>query len=119
MLQVPGERGYYRARTKNAFGAIPVEFSFQNVLQLHQQRRVILRVDSLALWKIINEEDAVLISKNPGEIFSAEFALGQFWGWVSLYAATTLIVDLSSGHSDITRFRPWPPITTRNHLHRA
>ena len=38
---------------------IPAAFLLQNVLQLHQQRQVILRVDSLALWKIINEEDAV------------------------------------------------------------
>ena len=36
-------------------------FCFQNVLHLHQQKSVILRVDSWALWKIINEEDAVLI----------------------------------------------------------
>ena len=39
-------------------------FFLQNVLQLHQQRWVILRIDSLALWKIINEEDAILIPKN-------------------------------------------------------
>ena len=39
-------------------------FSLQNVLQLYQQRQVILRVDSLALWKKINGEDAVLIPKN-------------------------------------------------------
>ena len=35
------------------------------------------------------------------------------------YAATTLIVALSPGHSDITRFRPWSPIATGNHLDRA
>jgi len=38
---------------------------------------------------------------------------------VSRYAATPLIVVLSPGHSDITRFRPWSPIATRNHLDRA
>ena len=38
------------------------------------------------------------------------FALGIFWGGVSRYAATPLIVALSPGHSDITRFRPWSPI---------
>jgi len=27
-----------------------------------------------------------------------------------------LIVALSPGHSDITRFRPWSPIATGNHL---
>jgi len=30
-----------------------------------------------------------------------------------------LIVALSPGHSDITRFRPWSPIATGNHLDRA
>jgi len=38
---------------------------------------------------------------------------------VSRYAATPLIVALSPGHSDITRFRPWSPIATENHLDRA
>jgi len=38
---------------------------------------------------------------------------------VSRYAATPLIVALSSGHSDITRFRPCSPIATGNHLGRA
>jgi hypothetical protein len=35
---------------------------------------------------------------------------------VSWYAAVPLIVALSPGHSDITRFRPWSPIATGNHL---
>jgi len=39
-----------------------------------------------------------------------------FWGGVSRYAATPLIVGLSPGRSDITRFRPWSPIATGNHL---
>jgi len=43
----------------------------------------------------------------------------MFWGGVSRYAATPLIVALSPGHSDITRFRPWSPIVTGNHLDRA
>jgi hypothetical protein len=48
------------------------------------------------------------------------FALGIFFGgWVSRYAATPLIVALSPGHSDITRFRPWSPIATGNHLYPA
>ena len=33
--------------------------------------------------------------------------------------ATPLIVALSPGHSDITRFRPWSPIATGNYLDRA
>jgi len=74
----------------------------------------------LALWKIINEEDAVLIPKNSNrEIFQPIFAFGIFGGGVSRYASTPLIVALSPGHSDITRFRPWSPIATGNHLDRA
>jgi len=38
---------------------------------------------------------------------------------VSRYAANPLIVALSPGHSDITRFRPWSPIATGNYLDRA
>ena len=38
---------------------------------------------------------------------------------MSRYAATPSIVALSLGHSDITRFRPWSPIMTENHLDRA
>jgi len=34
---------------------IPAAFFLQNILKFHQQRLVKLRVDSLALWKIINE----------------------------------------------------------------
>jgi hypothetical protein len=72
----------------------------------------------LALWKIINEEDAVLIPKNRGrrEFFQWIFVPGLFWGGVSPYAATPLIVALSPGHSDITRFHRWSPIATGNHL---
>ena len=38
---------------------------------------------------------------------------------MSRYATTPLIVALSPGHSDITRFRPWSPDATENHLDRA
>jgi len=118
-LQVPGEPGHCRARTKPPCD-LPAAFFLQNVLHLHQQRRVILHVDSLALWKIINEEDAVLILQNRGENFSSGFLHSEFfWGGVSRYAATPLIVALSPGHSDITGFRPWSPIATGNHLDRA
>ena len=80
----------------------------------------VLRVDSLALWKIINEENAVLIPKNRGENFSRGFLHSYFLGGgVSRYAATPLIVALSPGHSDITRFRRWSPIATENHLDRT
>jgi hypothetical protein len=35
---------------------------------------------------------------------------------MSRYAAIPLIVALSPGHSDITGFCPWSPITTGNRL---
>ena len=35
------------------------------------------------------------------------------------YVATPLIVALSPGHSDITRFHPWTPFATGNHLDHA
>ena len=38
---------------------------------------------------------------------------------MSRYAATPLIVTLSPGHSDITRFHPWSPMATGNHLGHA
>ena len=105
---------------QDPLGELPATLSLQNILQLHQQRWVILRVVSLALWKIINEEDAVLIQKKSRrELFQRVFALGIFWGGVSRYAATPVIVDLSLGHSDIMRFRPWSPIATGNHLDRV
>jgi len=53
------------------------------------------------------------------EIFQRIFALGIFWGGVNRYTATPLIVALSPGHSDITRFLPWPPIATGIRLGRA
>ena len=54
-----------------------------------------------------------------GEHLQRIFALGIFWGGVSRYAATSLIVALCPGHSDITRFHPWSPIVTGNHLDHA
>jgi hypothetical protein len=74
----------------------------------------------LALWKLTNEEEVVLIPKNRGKkFFQRIFALRVFWGGVSRYAAIPLIVALSPDHSDITRFRPWSPVATGNHLNRA
>ena len=52
-----------------------------------------------------------MIQNNRGVNFSSGFLHSEFfWGGVSRYAASTLIVALSSGQSDITRFRPWSPI---------
>ena len=58
----------------------PAAFFLKNVLQLHQQRWVILRVDSLALWNIFNEEEAVLIPKIEAKIFPVGFCTRNFWG---------------------------------------
>jgi hypothetical protein len=99
-------------------GDIPGAFFLQNVLQLHQQRWVILRVDSLAFWKIIKEEDVLSIPKNSRR--EPEYCTRKFWGGVSRYAAISLTVALSSpSHSDITRFCPWSPIAIGNNLDRA
>jgi len=57
-----------------------------------------------------------LSEKNRDEKFSSGFLHSEFFGagW-----APPLIVALSPGHSDITRFRPWSPIATGNYLDRA
>jgi len=65
---------------KHSLGELPLAFSLQNILHLYQQRRVMLRIDSLALWKLINEEDVDLIPKNRGEKFPADFCSRNFWG---------------------------------------
>ena len=61
-------------------GDLPSALFLQNVLHLHHQRSVILRIDSSALRKIINEKDAVLIPKNRGENFSSGFLHSEFFG---------------------------------------
>ena len=60
-----------------------------------------------------------MIPKTRGENFSSGFLHSEFLGGVSLHAATPLIVALSPDHSDITRFCPWSPIATGNHLGHA
>jgi len=79
-LQVSGESGHCRARNRPPLVTFPAAFSLQNVLLLHRQRLVILRVDSMALWKIINGEDAVLIPKIRGQNFSSGFLHSEFFG---------------------------------------
>ena len=61
-----------------------------------------------------------MIPKNRGENFSSGFLHSEYFGaGVSRYTATPLIVALSPGHSDITRFRPWSPIAIGNLVDRA
>ena len=72
----------------------------------------------MALWKVINEEDAVLIPKNLGVKVPANFIYTRnFLRWGEPLCRHS--IALSPGHSDITRFRPWSPIATGNHLDRA
>ena len=49
----PVSRGIV-GREQDRLGEFTAALFLQNVFQLHQQRWVILHVDSLALWKIIN-----------------------------------------------------------------
>jgi len=71
---------------QDPLGELGADFFLQNVLQLHQQRWIILRVGSLALWKIINEEDAVLIPKIQSVHFSSGFLHSEFFGagWAAM-----------------------------------
>ena len=57
--------------------------------------------------------------KIEARTFPSNFCTRKFWGGVSRYAATPMIVALSPGHSGITRFRPWSPIATGIHLNCA
>ena len=118
-LQVPGETWHCYARTR-PLGYIPAAFFLQNVLQLHQQRWIIFRVDSLVLWKIIDEEDAVLILKNRGENFSSGFLHSKFSeaGWAAMPPLHWLllclrVIVISPGFVHGHQSRP-----TGNHLDR-
>jgi len=75
----PVSRGIV-VQEQEPLGELPAAFYLQNFLHLHQQRLVVLRVDSLALWKIMNEEDTILIPKNRGENFSSGFFYSEFCG---------------------------------------
>jgi hypothetical protein len=72
-LPVPAKSGHCRARTRTPWWPSLVVFPSKG-LQLHQQRWLILRVDSLAFWKIINDEDAVLF---PPKRFCTRNFLGR------------------------------------------
>jgi len=75
----PVSRGIV-VQEQDHFDELPAALFLQNVLQLHQQRRVILRVDVLALLKIINEENAIFIPKNLSKKFSSGFLHSEFFG---------------------------------------
>ena len=65
---------------QDSLGELPAAFFHQNVLQLHRQRWLILRVESLAFLKIINDEDAVLVPKNRGKNISRGFLHSEYFG---------------------------------------
>ena len=90
------ERRGIDVKEQDTIGDLPEAFFLQNILQLLQQRWVVLRVDSWALWKIINEEDAVFIPKNLGEKFSRGFLRSEF------LAPTTGTVDVFDPLSGIS-----------------
>jgi len=87
---------------QDPLGDYSAGFFLQNVLKLHQQRWIILRVDSLALWKIINEENAVLITKNRGEKFSSRFLHSEFFGvwWAAIPPLRMATVFFPPGYND-------------------
>ena len=83
-------------REQGPLGDLPVALFLQNILQLHQQRWAILRVDSLVLWKIINKEYAVLIPKHRGENFSSGFLHAEYFGagWAAMPPFSRLLFCL-------------------------
>ena len=48
---------------QDPLGELSAALFFQNVLQFHQQREIILCDDNLVLWKTISEKDAGKIRK--------------------------------------------------------
>ena len=115
----PVSRGIV-VQEQDSLGELPAVFFLQNILQLHQQRWVKLRVDSSAFFED-NQWGGCRLDpkKSRRELFQRIFTLGIFWGGLSRYAVTPLIVALSPCHSDKTRFHLWSAIATGNHLDRA
>jgi hypothetical protein len=62
-----------------------------------------------------------MVPKNLGENISCVFLCSVYLlrSGVGCYAATRLIVALSPGNSDISRFRPSSPVATGNNEDRA
>ena len=94
-LQVPVSRGIL-VQEQETVGEFPAIFFLQNVPQLHQQRWITLRVYILAPWKIINEENAVLIPKNLAEKFSSGLLHTEFFGavWAAMPPINWLLLCL-------------------------
>jgi len=114
-LQVPGEPGHCRARTR------PPWWPSCSVFPSKCPSVAPAEMSTTACWWSGSLEDQwggcrLDPKKSRQELFQWIFALRIFWCGVSHYAATPLIVVFSSGHSDIARFCPWSPIVTGNHL---
>ena len=65
---------------QDTFGEFPAAFFLQNVLHLHQKRWVILRVDSLALWKQSMRWTPSWFQKIEARNFPADFLTRNFLG---------------------------------------
>ena len=60
-----------------------------------------------------------MIPKIEARNFPADFCNRNFLGRDESLSRHSIDFALSPGHGDITRFRPWSPIATANHLDRA
>jgi len=108
-FQVPGEPGHCRARTRPPWwisrGVFPSKF-----------RSVAPLKTSNTPWWLFGPLEhnqwggGRLDPKRLRREISSGFLHSEFSGGVGRYAATPLIVALSPGHTDITRFCPWSPI---------
>jgi len=105
-LQVPGEPGHCRARTRNTFwsscGFFPSELPSIAPAEINNTPRWQFGTLEDNQWGRRNLDP----KKSRRENFQEFFTLGLFCGEVSRYGATPLIIALSPGHSDITRFHP-------------
>ena len=113
-LQVPGEPGHCRARTRPPWWTSSGVFPSIAPAEMSDTPRWLsgpLKDNQWGCHLDPNKIDA--------RTFPADFCTRDFLGRGEPLCACTLIVALSPGHSDITRFRPWPPIVTGNHLDRA
>ena len=72
--------------------------------------------NSLALWKITNEEDAV---KNKARSYAADFFTRNILERIEPLCRHSIDFCLLMGHSDITRFLLRSPIATGNILDRT
>jgi len=120
-LQVSGEPGHCRARTRHPWWpSRGLRFSSKMSVNCTRQAEM----SNTPRWYFGPLEDnqyggcRLDTKKSRRELFQRIFELGIL-GEMSRYAATPLIVAVSPGPSDRTRFRPWWLITTGNHLDHA